>query len=171
VHVENRDGGSDCGVTPRRIGARTHLARGDTIMTSITGTLDGIGETRAPRRALRSIGAVAAGLLAIVVLSTAVDGVLHATGIYPPFPERMPDELFALATAYRIVFGIAGSWLTARLAPRKPLEHALALGAVGTVLSVAGAVAMWAYGPAWYSLAIIAISFPCAWMGARLHTR
>jgi hypothetical protein len=137
-------------------------------MTSITGTLT-LDETR--RAALRSTGAVFAGLLAIVVLSTATDAVLHATGVYPPFPERMADGLFALATAYRIVFGVAGSWLTARLAPSRPLAHALALGAVGTVLSVAGAAAMWAYGPAWYSLAVIAISFPCAWAGARLHAR
>jgi urease accessory protein UreF len=137
-------------------------------MTSTTGTLT-LDETR--RAALRSTGAVFAGLLAIVVLSTAADAVLHATGVYPPFPERMADGGFALATAYRIVFGVAGSWLTARLAPSRPLAHALALGAVGTVLSVAGAAAMWAYGPAWYSLAIIAISFPCAWAGARLHAR
>lgn len=138
-------------------------------MTSIT--LDAPSRTRTPRRTARSIGAVLAGLVAIVVLSTAADAVLHATGIYPPFPERMADELFALATAYRIAFGVAGSWLTARLAPSAPLRHALVLGGIGTLLSVAGAAAMWAYGPAWYSLAIIAISFPCAWAGAKLHTR
>jgi hypothetical protein len=140
-------------------------------MTSITGTLSAAPGTRGSRRTLRSIGAVAAGLVAIVVLSTAADAVLHATGVYPPFPERMADELFVLATAYRIVFGVAGSWLTARLAPRQPMKHALVLGGIGTVASIAGAAAMWAYGPAWYSLAIIAISFPCAWTGARLHTR
>ncbi|HST60452.1 MAG TPA: hypothetical protein VLK84_17260 [Longimicrobium sp.] len=140
-------------------------------MTSITGTLNGHTEVRTPRRTARSIGAVLAGLIAIVVLSTAADAVLHATGIYPPFPERMADGLFALATAYRIVFGIAGSWLTARLAPSAPLKHALVLASIGTLLSVAGAAAMWAYGPAWYSLAIIAISFPCAWAGAKLHAR
>ena len=140
-------------------------------MTGITGTLDGVRETRAPRRTLRSVGAVFAGLLTIVVLSSAADAALHATGVYPPFPERMADGLFALATAYRIVFGVAGCWLTARLAPARPMQHALVLGGIGTVLSVAGAAAMWAYGPAWYGLAIIAISIPCAWAGARLHAR
>jgi hypothetical protein len=137
-------------------------------MTSITGTLS-LGETRTPRRTLRRAGAVLAGLLAIVVLSTATDAVLHATGVYPPFPEIMADGLFLLATAYRIFFGVAGSWLAARLAPDHPMRHALALGAVGTALSVAGAAAMWQYGPAWYSLAVIAISLPCAWAGGRLH--
>ncbi|HEX8273849.1 MAG TPA: hypothetical protein VF615_14520 [Longimicrobiaceae bacterium] len=137
-------------------------------MTSTTGTLT-LDSTRPSRRTLRSAGAVLAGLLAIVGLSTAADAVLHATGVYPPFPEVMADGLFLLATAYRVVFGVAGCWLTARLAPRSPMRHALALGGIGTALSAAGAAAMWEYGPAWYSLAIIAISFPCAWAGARLH--
>lgn len=136
-------------------------------MSATTASLRGLDETRRP---LRSVGAVLAGLLVIVVLSTAVDGVLHATGVYPPYPQRMADELFVLATAYRIAFGIAGCYVAARLAPNRPMAHALALGVVGTVLSTAGAVVMWAYGPAWYSLAIIAISLPCAWAGARLHT-
>lgn len=135
---------------------------------SATATLTAASGIRRPRLALRRAGAVFAGLLAIVVLSTATDAVLHAMDVYPPYPRRMADELFLLATAYRIVYGVAGSWLTARLAPDHPLRHALVLGAIGTVLSTAGAVAMWELGPGWYSLAIIAISFPCAWTGARL---
>ena len=137
-------------------------------MTPIAGTLS-LGGIRRPRLALRRAGAVLAGLLAIVVLSTAADAVLHAAGVYPPFPEIMGDGLFLLATAYRVVFGVAGCWLAARLAPDHPTRHALALGGIGTVISVAGAAAMWEYGPAWYSLAVIAISLPCAWAGARLH--
>ena len=121
------------------------------------------------RRTLRSTGAVLAGLLAIVVLSTAADAALHAAGVYPPFPQRMSDALFALATAYRIAFGVAGGYLTARLAPRTPMRHAMVLGGIGVALSTAGAMAMGEYGPGWYSLAVIAISLPCAWAGARLH--
>ena len=125
----------------------------------------------ASRLALHRVGAVFAGLLTIVVLSTATDAVLHATGVYPPFPQRMADELFLLATAYRIVFGIAAGYATARLAPDQPMRHALALGAIGVLLSTAGAAAMWEFGPGWYSLAVIAISLPCAWTGARLRAR
>ena len=121
------------------------------------------------RLALRRVGAVFGGLLTIVVLSTATDAVLHATGVYPPFPQRMADELFLLATAYRIVFGIAAGYVTARLAPDQPMRHALVLGAIGVLLSTAGAAAMWEFGPGWYSLAIIAIALPCSWAGARLR--
>jgi hypothetical protein len=139
-------------------------------MTAITGTI-GTPRVADPRLPLRRAGAVLAGLLTIVVLSTAADAVLHATGVYPPFPQRMADGLFALATAYRIAFGVLAGWVTARLAPDRPMRHALALGAIGVVLSTAGALAMGKYGPVWYSLAIIAISLPCAWAGARLHAR
>lgn len=124
----------------------------------------------APRgSALRSVGAVFAGLLVIFLLSTATDVVLHVTGVFPPVGQPMADALFLLATAYRIIYGVAGCYVTARLAPNRPMVHALVLGAVGVVVSTAGAVAMWDAGPAWYSLAIIAIALPCAWAGGKLR--
>jgi hypothetical protein len=122
-------------------------------------------------RTARRIGSVLAGLVTIFALSTATDMVLHATDIYPPFGETMSDSLFVLATAYRIVYGIAGCYVTARLAPYRPLWHSLALGVVGLVLSTAGSFVMWDAGPAWYSLVIIAMPLPCAWMGGKLRLR
>ncbi len=128
-----------------------------------------MSETHRPRRILRRIGAVLVGLLAIIIITTATDMALHATGIFPPFGQPMGEALFLLATAYRIVYGVAGSYIAAQLAPDRPMQHALALGVVGLVLSIAGAVAMWDAGPAWFSLAVIAIAMPCAWAGGRLR--
>lgn len=129
-----------------------------------------MAETRRPRRTLRQIGAVLAGLLAIFAITTVTDIVLHATGIFPPWGQPMSSALFLVALAYRIVYGVLGCYIAARLAPDRPMRHALALGVVGVVLSTAGAVAMWEAGPAWYSLAVIGISIPCAWVGGRLAT-
>jgi hypothetical protein len=116
---------------------------------------------------VRRVGAVLAGFLIIVILSIGTDAVLHITGVFPGFGKPMADSLFLLATAYRIVYGVVGCYVTARLAPDRPMQHALILGAVGVLVSVAGAVATWGkgpeFGPAWYPLAIIAISMPCAW--------
>ena len=143
-----------------------------------TGTLEpsnrGVSETQhRPRRILRRIGAVLAGLLAIIILSSATDMALHATGVFPPSGQPMADALFLLATAYRIVYGVAGGYLAARLAPDRPMQHALTLGVVGLAISIAGAVATWnagpAFGPKWYPLALIAIALPCAWAGGRLR--
>jgi surface polysaccharide O-acyltransferase-like enzyme len=130
-------------------------------------------ETKRPRRTLRSVGAVLAGFLAIVIISIATDSAMHGTGVFPPLGAPMSDALFLLATAYRIVYSVAGCYIAARFAPDRPMRHALALGVVGVVVSAAGAVATWnrgpAFGPHWYPLALIALAMPCAWLGGKLH--
>jgi hypothetical protein len=123
------------------------------------------------RRGLRRVGAVLAGLVAIFVLSTGVDLVLHATGVFPAWGQTMSDGLFLLATAYRIVFSIAGCYLAARLAPDRPAAHARALGIVGVVISLGGVAAAWGgqLGPLWYPIGLVLVSLPCAWVGGRLR--
>ena len=120
---------------------------------------------------MKSIGAVLAGLLVIVILSSAVDVVLHATGVFPPWGQPMSDALFALATGYRIVISIGGCYIAARLAPNRPMQHALALGIIGVVISAIGAAVTIGkgpeLGPMWYPLALVAVSMPCAWLGGR----
>ena len=128
-----------------------------------------MSETHGPRLVFRRIGAVFAGVLAVVILSIATDMVMHATGVFPPFGQRMSDALFVLATAYRTVYGVAGGYVAARLAPDRPMQHALAYGGVGLVASIAGAATARDLGPAWYSLAIVAMAMPCAWVGGRLR--
>src|SRR2546422_5394054 len=71
-----------------------------------------------PRRPWRSVVAVVAGFVAVAVLSLGTDQVLHTLQIYPPWGQAMADSLFLLATAYRIVYGVVGGYVTARLAPR-----------------------------------------------------
>jgi hypothetical protein len=117
----------------------------------------------------RRIWAVFAGLLFIWIITTITDIVLHLVGFYSPPGTPQADGPYVVASAYRIVYGIAGCWVTARLAPGRPMFHALVLGGIGLVLSVAGSVAMWEMGPAWYSIVVIAISLPCAWIGGRIR--
>jgi len=123
----------------------------------------------------RSIGAVFAGLIVIFVLSTAVDVVLHATGVFPPWGKPMSDPLFALATAYRIVISIGGCYIAARMAPDRPMKHALALGIIGVVVSIAATIATWnrgpEFGPKWYPIALVVVAMPCAWFGGKLAER
>ena len=123
------------------------------------------------RRPWRSAGAVFAALLAVFVLSLGTDEVLHLLQLYPPWGQRMADPLFLLATAYRIVFNVAGGYIAARLAPYAPMRHALVLGVVGLVLSllgVLGAIAKPELGPMWYPIALVILAVPCAWLGGRI---
>ena len=131
--------------------------------------------TRPQRNILRSVGAVLAGLFFVIIITTATDAIMHATGIFPPWGQPMSDSLFVLALAYRIVYGIVGGYITARLAPGKPVKHAVLLGVVGFVLSLGGAAATWdrgpEFGPKWYPLALIVIAIPTAWLGGKLVKR
>ena len=119
----------------------------------------------------RSIWAVVAGFLVVVALSIGTDAALHVLGIYPALGQRMSDGLFVLATVYRTIFGILGSFVTARLAPEKPMKHALIGAALGTVIAGAGAVATWNknLGPHWYSIVLILTAFPTAWIGGKIR--
>ena len=123
----------------------------------------------------RRVIAVLVGLLVIVVASTITDSALHATGIFPPWGQPMADSLFLLALAYRTIYAVAGSYLTARLAPERPMWHALVLGAIGVAVTAAGTAATWdrgpEFGPHWYPLVLIAITIPCAWAGGKLFER
>jgi hypothetical protein len=122
-------------------------------------------------RTFRSIGAVIAGMLANIILSISTDIGLHAAGIFPPLdkPAMFASPLLLLATAYRAVYGVAGGYLTARMAPHHPMGHALALGIIGLAACISGALAMWGVGPAWYPIALVVLAIPCAWAGGRLR--
>ena len=134
-----------------------------------------MNETQPPRRTGRSIGALLAGMLAGIGLTIGTDIVLHAIGVFPPWGQSLVgfDGALLLATVYRTVFGIVGSYIIARLAPNRPMQHALVGGLVGLAVSIVGAAITWnkgpAFGPHWYPLALIVLAMPQAWLGGKLR--
>lgn len=118
----------------------------------------------------RSVWAVVAGILFGVSITLLVDFVLHVTGVYPPSGTPISDTLAALATAYRFVIGVGAAWLTARLAPGRPMLHAMIGGAIGALVALIGAVVTWNsnLGPHWYAIALAVLALPQSWLGARL---
>jgi len=125
-----------------------------------------------PTTILRSVGAVFAGVVTVIALSLGTDVILHATGIYPPWFQPMADGLWALALAYRIVYGIIGGYVAARIAPSQPIKHALIVGFIGLALSIVGVAMHWnkgpEYGPGWFGIALVVTALPCAWAGGKL---
>ena len=120
---------------------------------------------------MKSAWAVAAGALFIVGLTTIVDVVLHLAGDYPPMNEPIDNAQAVLGTSYRIVIGIAGAWLTARLAPSRPMRHAMILGCIGAGLGLIGLVITWntELGPRWYGVAHVVLALPETWIGGRIY--
>jgi len=124
---------------------------------------------------IQSVLAVVAGFLVTAAASTAVDAIMHATGIFPSSARSMSDLLFVIASTYRALFTVAGGFLTARLAPNRPMHHAWILAGTGLVAGVAGIVFYFLVGrerlgPAWYPVSIAAEAIPCVWFGGRLST-
>jgi hypothetical protein len=120
---------------------------------------------------LRSFGAIVAGLVFTVIVSTVVDALLHSVGFFPSLDQPIDNLQSLVATAYRFVISAAGAWLTARLAPSNPLRHAMILGYLGTVLGLVGVVFTWnaGLGPRWYPIALAALAIPQCWLGGWLY--
>ena len=125
-----------------------------------------------PRRIGRSILALIAGLVVNVALSLATDFGLSSIGILPALGQHpMNDAQSSLATAYRTLYSVISSYILARLAPYKPMQHALVGAVTGMVLATIGAAATWnrSLGPHWYSLALIVLALPTGWLGGKLR--
>ena len=112
---------------------------------------------------------VVAGFLVTAVSATVVDGIMHATGVFPPFGQPMAGGLFVWALAYRTVFTVLGGWTTARIATP---WHARVLAGLGVVGGSLGILAWYAggpeMGPLWYPVAILVTGPPCALLGGAL---
>jgi hypothetical protein len=95
--------------------------------------------------------------------------------VFPPLGASMTgyDGPLLLATIYRTLYGVLSSYIAARLAPYRPMLHAMVLGALGFAVSILGAVVTWnkgpAFGPHWYPVALVVLALPTAWLGGKLR--
>lgn len=121
------------------------------------------------KETLKSIGAVIAGFALLVILSIIMDSILEKTGVMKtePFNEN-PVWLIAIIILYRTIFNTFGCYLTARLAPNKPMKHAIILGIIGVVLTIVGLIAMWDIPPRWYPISLIVLTLPASWLGGKM---
>jgi hypothetical protein len=119
----------------------------------------------------KSIGAVLAGFVFILITHTGTDAVLESIGLLPKKNLFVGTGLILFVLAYRSIFSLFGCYIAARLAPSSPMKHALSLGIVGVILSTAGAIANATLnlGPAWYAWTLVIISLPVAWLGGKLY--
>jgi len=119
----------------------------------------------------RSILALLAGFIVNLVLSLGTDFALQAAGILPAIGQHpMNDSQSALAAAYRTLYAVISSYILARLAPDRPMGHALTGAAIGMTLATVGAVVTRniSLSPHSYSIVLIVLALPSGWVGAKL---
>lgn len=120
---------------------------------------------------LRSVLAVVAGFLFIGFFAFGADAVVRSAmpGAFSPSGRVDSVPVLLLVTGYVFVFAVTGCYLTARLAPRNPMMHALVLGVLGLVFNVVGTVAMWETAPVWFHVVSLLLVMPAAWLGGWLR--
>jgi hypothetical protein len=121
------------------------------------------------KQTFKSIGAVLAGFVFVVIASIATDVILTQTGVMKHPFENNSTFFIIIVILYRNIFSTAGSYITATLAPNKPMLHAMIGGFIGFALSIVGAIVMKNEGPSWYAMALIVLALPSAWLGGKLR--
>ena len=121
-------------------------------------------------KALQSVLAVVGGFLLIGVLAFGTGKLVQAT--WPAQVDAAGNPTTALMMIVQLlyvgVFATFGCWLAARLAPSRPMLHALGLGVLGLALNVASAIALRESAPAWYLAAGVLTTMLWAWLGGRI---
>ena len=122
---------------------------------------------------LRSALAIVVGFVLIGALSVGTDLLLIRAlpDAYDAAGRTTDPWLLALTLGYVGVFATVGCYVAARLAPGRPMAHALALGLLGLALNVVVSVATWGTHPRWYLVAGLATTMLWAWLGGRLRER
>jgi hypothetical protein len=133
------------------------------------------------RSALRSITAVVAGFIATSIVMMVVE-MLNGRVLYPELAKAAdgvkdreairallaaaPAGAFLVVVAGWILGGVAGGWVTARLAAQGSAAHGLVLGALLTLAGVANNLMV--PPPLWFWIASLVVLMPAAYVGARL---
>lgn len=117
---------------------------------------------------MKSFWAILAGIMVNVIFSTGTDYVLETLGVFPSFGQGVyVTWMLALALAYRLVYTFAGGYVTARLAPDRPMWHVKFLATIGTVLGTIGVFVGWNLSEHWYPIALALTAYPITYLGGK----
>lgn len=117
----------------------------------------------------RSVIAIVVGFVLIAALSFGADALMRIA-----YPAQMTGRIESLpilcaSLAYVAVFAVLGCYITARLAPNRPMGHALVLGGLGLAFTLLMMPQAWNTAPAWYSILSLLLVMPYAWIGGRIR--
>ncbi len=121
----------------------------------------------------RSIVAIVIGFVLIGALAVGADAAFHVLrpGYFTADGGTTTPVALLIMLAYVFVFATLGCYITGRLAPNRPLRHAMILGVLGLVFNVVGTIRLWHTAPAWYHVAALLMVLPAAYLGGFIAER
>ncbi len=119
----------------------------------------------------RSIVAVFSGFILIAALSFGTDLAIRAAmpALFEVNGRTDSVAVLLLTIGYVGLYATLGCYLTARIAPRQPMRHALVLGGLGLLFNAVGTYASWDTAPAWYHMVSLVLVMFWAWLGGRMR--
>lgn len=119
---------------------------------------------------VRSLVAVISGFVLIFALSLGTDLAIRAAmpALFEESGRTESVAILLLTIGYVGLYATLGCYLAARLAPRRPMTHALLLGALGLVFTAVGSSVSWDTAPAWYHVLSLMLVMFWAWLGGRM---
>lgn len=120
---------------------------------------------------LRSILSVVAGTASWTVLWLTTNVALQAAlpGSYRPDGSVESAGLLGFILAGSVVFSIVAGYVTAALAARGEMKHALALGILQLAIGIPVQIAAWNLLPIWYHLSFLVLLLPGNLAGGALR--
>ena len=122
---------------------------------------------------MRSFGSVLAGFVLWSILWFVFGMVVRA--IHPEvFAEDGSTQSVPILVLYLVaslLITLASGWLTAKLASRAKVSHAVALGVVLLAVGILVQTGYWNVLPVWYHLSFLALLLPMAALGGRIIAR
>ncbi len=117
---------------------------------------------------LKIIGAILAGFITVAGLSTITDLLVSYSHAFPPINST---GMLVFELGYRILFAIAGGYITAWLSPENKMKSVWMLAGLGQLAGLAGIYIGWSLTQHWYPVALAVTAIPPVWLGGWLRTR
>lgn len=119
---------------------------------------------------VRSIVAVAAGFFASNVMSLGGDLLFRRVSPQAFDAKGIAHSDGALFTimGYEALFALVAGYVTARLAIRRPMTHALVMSGLVLLGRVPTAFIAWDMAPPWFHIGVLLLIAPVALLGAKL---
>ena len=127
---------------------------------------------------IRSVLAVLAGIVTLTVTSFAIEAAADPLLMWM-FPHALPNRAAIsynlwsalLMFSYTFLCVVAGGYVTAWIARRAPVLHALVMGVVQVALTFWAMKAFADIAPMRNWIVAIALTIPAAWLGGALRAR
>ena len=127
---------------------------------------------------IRSVLAVLAGIVVLTVTSFAVEAVANPL-MMRLFPNALPNEaamqynvpVKLIMFVYTALCVAAGGYVTAWVAHRSEVRHAVIMGAIQVALTVWAMIALPNLAPLWSWIAGMVLIVPAAWCGGMIRAK